>query len=183
MLLIAPRLQEWARGASAEEQQSFEYRNYLYSTFISGIEWFGRSPVYGSTKNQSTDSAILQLGLGFGWLVLITALLPLALSVVRLLSGRGSIAEIALVGQIPLFVSVALITQYESMIFFVAGLAVQMVLDQDRGEPDALRFSQPQAVSVRSKSHDENNLPSRNSLHTVGGSPITGGSSTAPGKE
>lgn len=128
-------LQGWARGSTDEEQSSFEYRNYLYSTFLPEIEWFGRSPIYvaGATRNQSTDSAILQLGLSFGWVVLIGALLPLALGVVRVVVGRASTPEIAIVGQIPLFTTVALITQYESLIFVVAGTAVQMLIDKKTG--------------------------------------------------
>jgi hypothetical protein len=121
-------VQNWARGDSTEEQQSFAHRDYLYSTYAPSIEWFGRSPMYGNGGNnaQSTDSALLQLGLGFGWIVLAAALIPLIISVIRVATGRASTAEIAVVGQIPLFTTVALITQYESIIFLVVGIAVTM---------------------------------------------------------
>jgi hypothetical protein len=122
----APFLQSWARGATDEEQHSADYRNTLYSTYLPNIEWFGRSPIH--TRINSIDSAIVRLGLEFGWIVLVILLLPLALSIVRVVAGRASTAEIALVGQIPLFATVALITQYESIVFVVVGIAVQTII-------------------------------------------------------
>jgi hypothetical protein len=130
--LLAPILQTWALGSSNEEQGSANYRNDLYSTYLPAIQWFGRSPSYhsGGNEAQSIDSAILRIGLEFGWLILAMALAPLVVAVIRIIGGRASSAEIALVGQVPLFATVALITQYESIVFMVAGLAVQSAIVQ-----------------------------------------------------
>jgi hypothetical protein len=130
----------WARGASGEEQVSFNYRNSLYSSYLSDVKLFGKSfiQVQGSEVH-SIDSAILRLGLEFGWVFLIVLMMPLALSMARVLIGNASFAELALVGQTPLFASVALITQYESLVFVVVGFAVQALIATDRrnASPDA----------------------------------------------
>lgn len=155
---IEPLLQTWAQGSSAEERTSFEYRNYLYSTYVSSIKLFGRSPVYDSGGyapggRQSFDSAIVYLGLGFGWLVLVFATLPLMVAALRVIFGRASTAEIAIVGQIPLFATVALITQYESVVFFVAGIAVQALILQRTAPDPQLEEVSPKTNSVRSGKH------------------------------
>jgi hypothetical protein len=127
---IAPVLQAYAVGNSGEEQVSAGYRDSLYSTYLTEIEWFGRSPAYytvGGT-GPSIDSAVLRIGLAFGWVVLILVLIPVVLSTCRVIAGRASTGEMAIVGQIPLFATVALITQYESMVFIVAGIAAQAIL-------------------------------------------------------
>lgn len=123
---LVPVLQAWLSGTSGEERGSFQHRNDLYST--AQLKWFGPSSIYDGGKSSSLDSAILQIGLGFGWIALALVLLPLALSAVRIITGRASTAEMAIIGQIPLFTSVALITQYASMVFLVVGMAVQTYL-------------------------------------------------------
>ena len=133
VMFVAPRvlpiLETWARGTSDEEQGSFAHRGLLYSSYLPRIEWFGTS-----AENLSIDSQVMYIGLGFGWVVLVLAVIPVAISSIRLVSGRASTAEIAIVGQIPLFATVALITQYESIVFLVAGIAVQMVINAGKNQ-------------------------------------------------
>ncbi|MDR3662947.1 MAG: hypothetical protein P4L86_21605 [Mycobacterium sp.] len=126
---IMPVIEEWAAGSSAEEQVSATFRSYLYETYLPEIRWFGRCPDFfpGNTSLDSVDSAVLYLGVTWGWIVTAMIVLPLLVVVLRVVAGRGSAAEIALVGQIPLFLTVGLITQYQSLIFIAAGLAVQFV--------------------------------------------------------
>ncbi|MEA2732094.1 MAG: hypothetical protein QOF70_6569, partial [Acetobacteraceae bacterium] len=102
-------------------------------SYLSDVKLFGKSfiQVQGSEVH-SIDSAILRLGLEFGWVFLIVLMMPLALSMARVLIGNASFAELALVGQTPLFASVALITQYESLVFVVVGFAVQALIATDR---------------------------------------------------
>jgi hypothetical protein len=126
---LAPALEAWLSGTSGEERGSFQHRNDLYST--ARLEWFGSSSIYDGGKSSSLDSGILQVGLGFGWIALALVVFPLALSALRIITGRASTAEMAIVGQIPLFTSVALITQYASMVFLVVGIAVQMWLSAE----------------------------------------------------
>lgn len=73
---------------------------------------------------RSIDSALILQGLTYGWLSLALVLLLLALGVGAVLLRRASAPAIALVAQIPALATVALITQYSTMIWFVAGLAV-----------------------------------------------------------
>jgi hypothetical protein len=121
-----PLFQGWVRGTSREERQSADYRSMLYSTYLPEIRLFGRAPI--EIRVNSIDSAVLHFGLEFGWIVLLAMLLPLTLCAARTVAGRASTAEIALFGQIPLFATVAFITQYESLIFVVAGIAVQAII-------------------------------------------------------
>lgn len=149
-LAVGDRLQAWARGNSAEEQSSYEYRREMYANYLPTVKWLGKSPIYNPTKI-SIDSAFLDMGLGFGWVLLIIAVIPLALSVFRVITGSASFAEIAIVGQIPLFATVALINQYASIVFIVAGIAVQIIVDRQNqpvGDPlDANSFPPTHAMA------------------------------------
>ncbi len=144
---VAPTLQDWAEGSSVEAQTSASYRNDLYTAYAPLIEWFGRSARYFASRGavtDSVDSAVLHIGLNFGWVVLALALLPLLACVVRVAAGRATTAEIALVGQIPLLTTVALITQYQSFVFIVVGFAVQSALDSRPAAVPRRRSGGPQ---------------------------------------
>jgi hypothetical protein len=78
--------------------------------------------LFGSFK--SIDNALLLLGLQYGWVPLALVVLLLATGLWCLLSGRVTAPTIAVVAQIPAFVTVALITQYSTLMWFVGGLAV-----------------------------------------------------------
>ncbi|MFC7673169.1 O-antigen ligase family protein [Mycolicibacterium sp. GCM10028919] len=133
-------VQTWTRGGSKEEQWSYDHRDDLYTTYLPAIEWFGKSPIYRTDGSgyYSTDSALLRIGLQFGWIVLLLAVIALASIAFRVIAGRASTPEIALVGQLPLFTTVALITQYQSMIFIVAGFAVHMASAREQSLDSAL---------------------------------------------
>ena len=73
---------------------------------------------------ESIDSALIYLGLNYGWIAFALAILLLAGAVVTLFAGRATPPTIALVAGIPALTSVALITQYSLFFWFVAGLAV-----------------------------------------------------------
>lgn len=137
---LGPLVQSMTRGTTQEEQWSYDHRDDLYSTYLSAIEWFGKSPLYltDGTGYYSTDSALLRVGLQFGWVVLVLAVIPLVLTIFRVVAGRASIGEIAIVGQLPLLATVALITQYQSLIFFAVGIAVQMTMA--KGVQDSENF-------------------------------------------
>jgi hypothetical protein len=133
---LASTAESLARGSSKEERGSAAYRDYLYINYLPRIEWFGGAAGFDITrKNMSIDSELIYLGLAFGWILLLAALFPLLLSLIRVLSGRATTAEIALVGQVPLLITVALITQYESIFFLAVGIAVQMIITDEGREP------------------------------------------------
>jgi hypothetical protein len=73
---------------------------------------------------QTIDNALLLVGLSYGWVPLAVVLLALVVAVGTLFSGRATAPTIALVAQIPAFATVALITQYSTLTWFIAGLAV-----------------------------------------------------------
>ena len=126
--LYGALLQIWARGDTAEERISAGYRDQLYAQYLEGISWFGRSRTLDASSTASFDSAILRTGLEFGWVIVGLALIPFAVSALRVVAGRASIAEVAIIGQTPLFATVALITQYQSLVFMVVGIAVSDLL-------------------------------------------------------
>jgi hypothetical protein len=72
----------------------------------------------------SIDNALLLVGLSYGWVPMAVVVLGLLVAVGCLFSGRVTAPTIALVAQIPAFATVALITQYSTFTWFVAGLAV-----------------------------------------------------------
>jgi hypothetical protein len=77
---------------------------------------------YGSF--QSIDSELVLTGLRFGTLPLLALLVATLVCVASLLRGRATPASVAIAAQIPAFATVALITQYGFLAWFVAGLAV-----------------------------------------------------------
>lgn len=72
----------------------------------------------------SIDSAVLLVGLDYGWVPMVVVVVLLAGSLWCLVSGRATAPTIAVVAQIPALLTVALITQYSTLLWFVAGLAV-----------------------------------------------------------
>ncbi|MGY1601012.1 hypothetical protein [Geodermatophilus sp. SYSU D00815] len=91
----------------------------------------------------SIDNALLLVGLSYGWVPMALVLGLLLGAVGWVVSGRATAPTIALVAQIPAFATVALITQYSTFTWFVAGLAVfsQSVVTREAGTgrpPDGL---------------------------------------------
>ena len=123
--IVGALVEGWALR-TAEMQSSVNYRINMYSIYWQEVQLFGPSPVVGLTG--STDSAVLAIGLKFGGITAVIFLLPILVSAVRIVIGSASVAEIALVGQLPLLASVALITQYELVFFFIVGIAAQIAI-------------------------------------------------------
>jgi hypothetical protein len=137
--LIPERLSTFALGVTSEEQQSATYRAELYRTLVPQLPPFGKSEIVTFTsagtrigRFESTDSSFLYLGLNFGWIIVAMLLIPLLFIAFRLIAGTASIAEVGLFGQLPLLTTVALVTQYQSFLFFVAGFAAQMAVTATR---------------------------------------------------
>ena len=77
---------------------------------------------YGSF--QSIDSELVLTGLRFGILPLLALVVAIVACVLGLLRGRATPAAVAVAAQIPAFATVALITQYGYLAWFLAGVAV-----------------------------------------------------------
>ena len=126
LTVFPDRLREFAYGGTSETQLSAGHRGDLYSTLLPILSPFGRSDDLALTRYISVDSAFLYIGIYFGWVLVVMLLIPLTVIAIRLISGRASLVEAGLLGHLPLLLTVALITQYQSFLFFVAGFAVQL---------------------------------------------------------
>jgi hypothetical protein len=137
LAVFPDRLREFAYGGTSESQHSAGHRGDLYSTLLPILSPFGRSDDLALTRYLSVDSAFLYVGIYFGWVMAVMLLFPLAVVAIRLISGKASVIEAGLLGHLPLLLTVALITQYQSFLFFVAGFAVQLaVMEKVRPRPD-----------------------------------------------
>ena len=126
LAVFPDRLREFAYGGTSETQLSAGHRGDLYWTLLPILSPFGRSDDLALTRYVSVDSAFLYIAIYFGWVMAIMLLIPLAVIAIRLISGKASMLEAGLLGHLPLLLTVALITQYQSFLFFVAGFAVQV---------------------------------------------------------
>lgn len=138
--------------AGTEAASSASYRGRLTS-LIPEISVLGLSPsAYRDPSGelhfgrfQSIDSALLLLGLTYGWLALIIMVGLLVSVVLLVVARRAEAPTVALAAQIPAFLTVALITQYSLLVWFVAGLAVsaQIRRSETPSEREASTLSPP----------------------------------------
>ena len=118
-------------AAGTEASASAAYRGELYSYVLADVHAFGLANNVTLSQGQqlyryfgSVDSTFIYNALFFGWVpvaLLIAALLGL---VGRVLFRRAGPAAIALVAQIPVLATVAPITQYGTLLWFLGGLVV-----------------------------------------------------------
>ncbi|MCQ1951083.1 hypothetical protein NNX28_14260 [Arthrobacter sp. zg-Y859] len=118
--------------ASLETAGSSSYRLRMFVELIPELSALGRSDVasvgadgtvyYGTF--QSIDSAFLAVALGFGWIAALVMLVPFVIMSIRTVRRTATTGEIALVGQLPMLFTVALITQYQLVLWFFVGIAV-----------------------------------------------------------
>ena len=128
--LIAPLVSGTFAAAGSESTDSSHYRDQLTSLIphmslvglsdsaqrlADGTVWFGHF--------RSIDSELILLGLTYGSVAAAGVLLLLALSIGAVLLGRATAPSISLTAQIPSLATVALITQYSVLFWFVAGVA------------------------------------------------------------
>lgn len=166
--LVVPFVSATLAGAGEEAAGSAGYRTDLLAA-LPVVQWFGGRPDWADTVAgetylgffaRSVDNAMLLVALRFGWVA--TALVALLLCLVLLGLRRGKInpATVALAGQLPAFVTVALITQYGMMVWFLGGLAVSWASGDGAAAPPsgeraaerepATRTGVPQGHVVRS---------------------------------
>ncbi|MDJ0312330.1 hypothetical protein [Arthrobacter sp. H35-D1] len=118
-------------SAGNEASGSAEYRTDLLpllgTASLVGIAKSREVTAAGTTYYgtfQSIDSEVVLTALRFGLLPLLILLAALAICCIAVLRGRATPASVAIVGMIPAFATVALITQYTTLVWFLAGLAV-----------------------------------------------------------
>ena len=129
--VAAPLLGDVFTAAGEEAVGSAEYRSDL-AILIGDMRALGITTswtvlptgetYYGSF--QSIDSELVLTGLRFGALPLVVIVVAIITCVVGLLRGRATPAAVAVAAQVPAFATVALITQYGYLAWFLAGVAV-----------------------------------------------------------
>jgi hypothetical protein len=116
--------------AGSEAAKSGAYREALFS-LLGSLALVGQSDATSITASgsslygqfDSVDSAFLLVGLNHGVVALVLGVLAYLAATVAVLRRRGGPATIAVVAQGPALLTVALITQYAALFWFVAGLA------------------------------------------------------------
>lgn len=129
--VLIPLVSATFAAAGSEATNSASYRGDLTS-LLPAISVSGISPSAQRTNSgdlffgrfRSIDSAAVLLGLSYGWLSVAFAVLLLCGAMAMMVSRRATPATIAVVAAIPALLSVALITQYGTWLWFVCGLAV-----------------------------------------------------------
>ena len=101
---------------------------------------------YGSF--QSIDSELVLTGLRFGAVPLLVLLATAAACLISLLPGRATPAAVAIAAQVPAFATVALITQYGFLVWFVAGVAVTAHQREEPSEFEDLSTTLDTADSI-----------------------------------
>lgn len=129
-VVVVPLASRVFTAAGEETARSAAYRTELLGLLPTVSVVGYSSSAYRNTAGElqflgfkSIDSALILLGLTYGWLALMLALVLLFLAVVPVVRRRAAPPAVALVAQVPALVSVALITQYGMFLWFVAGLA------------------------------------------------------------
>jgi hypothetical protein len=158
-LAVLPLLARVFASAGDEAAKSAAYRGDLL-TLVGDMRSLGfsaafyRSPTgevfFGSFR--SIDSALILQGLTYGWVSLVFALLLLGAGALAVLTTRASAPTIALVAQLPALATVALITQYSTMVWFVGGLAVFAQALRRRIAPPTSRPAPAPAPRIESPS-------------------------------
>ena len=104
---------------------------------------------------RSIDSQFVLTALSSGLIALAIVLLALLVAVVLCIRRRATAATIALVAQIPALATVALITQYSIVLWFVVGIAATVQIAMRRAAASA-----PAAVPVPVAGHPAHAFPS-----------------------
>ncbi|MBP2457507.1 hypothetical protein ABID70_000065 [Clavibacter michiganensis] len=154
--VIAPFVQTVFDDAGTEATNSSDYRGDLYG-LVPGMRILGlASSAHRGTDGRvfyggfrSIDSQLVLTGLTFGLLVAAAVLVALAVGIWLVLRGRATAATIALVAQIPALASVALITQYATLVYFLAGVAATSQIL--RRQVDTVPPSDPVGVAADSE--------------------------------
>lgn len=138
----APLITGTYERAGTEASNSADYR-FSLASLIPRMALLGKSPaMYVSADGtnyigrfQSIDSAVIVLGLTYGLLPILVLCVMFLCGLYLLVSGRATAPTVAVLAQLPAFLSVALITQYQVLVWFMVGLSVctQVSRNEDAG--------------------------------------------------
>jgi hypothetical protein len=134
-VIMASALSSRLAASSEEASDSANYRGALYDFVLRDVHPLARAdhlsilPTGGfewRTVFHSIDSTFISTALIFGWLPIAIFAAGMVALLMKVAVGRGNAAEIALLAQLPVLATVALITQYYALIWFLAGAAVAL---------------------------------------------------------
>lgn len=133
-IALVPALLDFFNNAGRELGDGTAYRERLFSSFITDLNLIGTANGVASGPSgtfyrefRSIDSALVGAGIAYGSIFLGILLLLLIVCAIAVLRGRGTPARISLLGQFPVLATVALITQYAEIAWFLAGIAAVAV--------------------------------------------------------
>ncbi|MGY1914975.1 hypothetical protein [Blastococcus sp. SYSU DS0973] len=137
VLTALPLVQSIQASAGLDLERSTDYRLSVFSQVAGDLTLFGLADYVRITEIgffyrgfASVDNAFLASGLLYGAVVMAFMVAAVVIVVWRSLGRRATPPELALAGQLPLFLTVALISQYGIVIWFLLGLAVTWVQGQ-----------------------------------------------------
>lgn len=133
-LVVAYVVFSFLYSGSAEEdvRASGDQRNVQIARAVGAVNLLG--PADGTVLSSEgryvtngieiVDSTPLRFALDFGWITMVLLLVPILLSLLLVLRRRAGPAAVSVAGQVPVLLVTSLITQWQSLLFFVAGAAV-----------------------------------------------------------
>jgi len=142
VLAATPSLLSVFDRAGSEPSLSAVYRSQL-TELVPYVSVLGVAPNQHRTATgevffgsyRSIDNALILLGLTYGFVALAFALLLLTCAVVAVVARAATPPVLAMAAQVPAVASVALITQYEMLFWFVGGLALATLTGRGLGPP------------------------------------------------
>lgn len=142
VLAATPSLLSVFDRAGPEPSLSAVYRSQL-TELVPYVSVLGVAPNQHRTATgevffgsyRSIDNALILLGLTYGFAALAFALLLLTCAVVAVVARAATPPVLAMAAQVPAVASVALITQYEMLFWFVGGLALATLTGRGLGPP------------------------------------------------
>lgn len=143
----------YSEDDASDVRLSGEQRSIQLERALPAIKWLGASAgvqVDQTGRLQSAavdviDNTLLRLGANFGWIVAVLVLAPILYAAVQFFRRRVTPASVALLGQIPVLAVTSLITQWQAILFFIAGIAVtELVLLSRASNPVPDAASEPQ---------------------------------------
>jgi len=165
---LVPLINSTFSAAGTEATRSADYRGALTSV-LPHLNLVGISDIatrlpdgtlyFGSFR--SIDSQLVLTGLTYGAFALIVAIVMLAASIVTVLRRRATAPTIALACQIPAVATIALITQYAVLFWFLVGLSIaSQAVRGENHEVELTRDSQqlPYASAFTADAHSGNDL-------------------------
>lgn len=139
--IVVPFLGDVFDQAGDEAAGSASYRSGLLSLLSevqllgSAGDWSDRvtGGRYLGTFSDSVDNTFVLIALRFGWIPVLLVALAFVVIAAGLLRRRSDPASIAVAAQLPALLAVALITQFGTMLWFLAGVAITwQALERDR---------------------------------------------------